>query len=189
MWCCLQVRPCGWDWALHTCLDPLPVRVLAHLYSLQASLALTGWWRMGCQCVLDRHPAREICCRWVASSATGKVQIYHVGGHTATSGFWQHWVRTRVKSNKKKEASGERLKLWQPGVCSSNFRPNFWLMLDVWTWAMQLAPCCLNQLGWMIELWLDLPESRCEVWSDLSRINKNEFARCLQTQRISVSLC
>lgn len=89
----------------------------------------------------------------------------------------------------KKEASGDRLKLWQPGACSYNFKPNFWLMLDVWTWAMQLAPCCLNQLGWMIESWLDLPESRCEVWSDLSRINKNKFAHCLQTQHISVSLC
>lgn len=43
----------------------------------------------GLSVCLDRHPARDVCCRSGTSSAAGKVQIYHVRGHTATAVFWQ----------------------------------------------------------------------------------------------------
>lgn len=83
----------------------------------------------------------------------------------------------------KKEASGHRVKVLQPGSCSHSVEPSSWLMLDVWTWAMQLASCYLHQLSWKIESCLDLPEPRYDVWSDLSRINK------YKAQHISVRLC
>lgn len=97
-------------------------------------------------------------------------------------------VSTGVGSTKK-EASGHRVKILQPAACSYIFKPNHWLTLNVWVWAMLLASSYLNQLSWKIESCLDLPESRYNVWSDLSRINKYKFARCPQTQHISIRLC
>lgn len=154
---------------------------MAHLHSLQAILVLMGWWRMGCQCPGSLLHISRFFIHWESVDLLIEVTLPWLVSDSIELG--------PGSSQTKKDSSGDRLKLWQPGACSYNFKPNFWLMLDVWTWAMQLAPCCLNQLGWMIESWLDLPESRCKVWSDLSRINKNKFSHCLQTQHISVSLC
>lgn len=185
--CSLQARPCGWDWALQTCLDLLAVRALAHLDSLQASLVLMADGEGAVSaCWTDTLPAKSDADQYLLQPL-GKCRFTML----EVTLLWL--VSDSIElgpgsSQTKNEALGDRLKLWQPGACSYNFKPNFWLMLDVWTWAMQLASCCLNQLDWMIESWLDLPESRGEVWSDLSRINKNKYAYCLQTQHISVSL-